>query len=90
MEQQIILLISLKEFEEFQKRLIREVLGEFEVSKSDQMKLSGELYTRKQLAEYLQISLPTLHTWTKEGRLKSYRIGNRVLYKKEEVNDSLK
>jgi len=37
------------------------------------------------VAKRLQISLPTLHAWTKNNILKSYRIGNKVRYKKDEV-----
>lgn len=35
------------------------------------------------------ISKVTLHNWTKEGRLRDYRIGGRVFYKYSEVISSL-
>ncbi|WP_336517550.1 helix-turn-helix domain-containing protein [Pollutibacter soli] len=41
--------------------------------------------SRTEVAEILKISLPTLAEWTKQGLLKSYKIGNRVLYKLDEV-----
>lgn len=41
--------------------------------------------SRKEVAEKLKITLQTLHTWTKEGYLKAYRMGSRVLYKEAEV-----
>jgi len=47
------------------------------------------LLTRKEVAIWLDISLPTLHAWTKKGILQAYRIGNKVRYKKTEVLDSL-
>jgi len=47
------------------------------------------LLTRKETAKLLCISLPTLHEWTKTGIIKAYRIGNRVLYKQEEVKQAL-
>lgn len=47
------------------------------------------LITRQQVAEYIGISLPTLHAWTKSGTLKAYRIGNKVRYKKNEVLEAL-
>ncbi|MFM9987375.1 helix-turn-helix domain-containing protein [Flavobacterium sp.] len=50
---------------------------------------SNQLLTRKQTASFLCISLPTLHDWTKTGIIKAHRIGNRVLYKNDEINDSL-
>ena len=48
-----------------------------------------KLLTRKETAEYLGISLVTLHTWSKNGTLKAYRIGNKVRYKESEVLASL-
>lgn len=49
---------------------------------------SGYL-SRLEVSNLLKISLPTLNMWTKQGILQSYRIGNRVLYRKEEVESSL-
>ena len=51
---------------------------------------SDELLTRKQVAEMLSISLPTLHEWTKEGTIKAYRIGRAVRYKHDDVQNALK
>jgi excisionase family DNA binding protein len=45
--------------------------------------------SRKETAKLLHISLPTLHDWTKEGKLESYRIGTRILYKPEEVMEAV-
>lgn len=49
-----------------------------------------QLLTRKQTADFLCISLPTLHDWTKTGIIQAHRIGNRVLYKFDEINNSLR
>lgn len=48
-----------------------------------------EFITRQEVAELLKITLPTLHEWTKLGWLQSYKLGNRVLYKKQEVEQAL-
>ena len=48
-----------------------------------------ELMTRKQVADLLEISLPTLWAWTKKEILIPYRIGNKIRYKKSEVLKSL-
>ncbi len=48
------------------------------------------LLSRTEVASLLKITLPTLHEWTKLGWLQSYKIGNRVLYKLEEVEEALK
>ncbi len=47
------------------------------------------LLSRLEVAELLKISLPTLNEWTKLGWLQSYKIGNRVLYKANEVEQGL-
>lgn len=47
------------------------------------------LLSRKDTAEQLCISLPTLNEWTKNGTIKAYRIGGRVLYKLNEIHDAL-
>jgi excisionase family DNA binding protein len=49
----------------------------------------GEFMTRKETAEKLRITLPTLHSWTKDGLLNCYKLGGRVLYSTEEVYNSL-
>lgn len=47
------------------------------------------LLTRQEVAKWLDISLPTLHAWTKSQILQAYRIGNKVRYKKDEVLNAL-
>lgn len=50
---------------------------------------NNEYITRHQVCEKLKISLATLHTYTKDGTLKGYRIGGRVLYRLAEVEQSV-
>lgn len=49
-----------------------------------------ELITRKETAEILGVSLPTLHDWTKKGMIPAKRIGTRVRYDKQAVLDAMK
>lgn len=51
---------------------------------------STELIGRKEACAILHCNMTTLHKHTKSGRLKSYGIGNRILYKKSEVLESVK
>ena len=48
-----------------------------------------ELLTREETAEFLKISLSTLWHWSKNGVLPSYGIGNRVYYKRSDLENSL-
>ena len=45
--------------------------------------------TRKEVAKLLNVTLATLHDWTKLGWIECYKIGRRVLYKESEVIASL-
>lgn len=58
-------------------------------SLSPQKPEESEYITRKEVAKLLKVTLPTLHDWTKLGWLQSYKIGNRVLYKQKEIEESL-
>ena len=49
-----------------------------------------DLKSRKETARILNISLPTLHLFTKEGIIRAYRIRNRVLYKQQDIENALK
>jgi len=48
-----------------------------------------ELLTRTETAKQLHVTLPTLRAYTQRGYVKGYRMGNRVLYKRNEVLDAL-
>ena len=48
-----------------------------------------EYLTRKQVSEILKVSLVTIHSWAKIGILQPYRIGNRVRFKSNELEDAL-
>jgi excisionase family DNA binding protein len=48
-----------------------------------------ELLTRKQVANLFHITLPTIHKYSLNGSVKAYRMGSRVLYKPEEVENAL-
>jgi hypothetical protein len=47
------------------------------------------LLSRIETATLLKFSLTTLWKHTKNGKIKSYGIGNRIYYKKEEVLKSI-
>ncbi|MBW7866929.1 MAG: helix-turn-helix domain-containing protein [Brumimicrobium sp.] len=48
-----------------------------------------ELLTPKETAEFLKISLPTLHRWQKKGKVKCYGISGSRYYKRSELLESL-
>ena len=72
------------------EKVIYKVLGKaFQDFPLLQKKEKLKLLSRKDTAELLCISLPTLNQWTKDGVIIGYRIGNRVLYKLEDITSAL-
>ena len=55
-----------------------------------QPKEPTDYLTRNEVKELLKVDLSTIHNYTKKGKLKSYGIGNRVYYKRHEVENVLK
>lgn len=49
----------------------------------------NKLYTRKEVAQMLNISLPTLDERTKDGTITAYRLGRNVRYKHDDVQNAL-
>ena len=44
-----------------------------------------EMLTAKEVSKLLGVSLVSIHTWKKDGKLKFYRYGSRIRFKKSEV-----
>lgn len=48
-------------------------------------KTPTEYLTRSEVSKLLSCDLSTVHNWTKKGKLIPYGLGNRVYYKRSEV-----
>lgn len=48
-----------------------------------------DLITRQELAEWLKIDLSTIHNWKKRGKITAYSIGNRVYFKRAEIEAAM-
>lgn len=83
MQEFTVIQMTPQELKEIVHDAVREALSEFkdEFQREQQVKL----LTRKEVAEMLRISLPTLNQWTKMGKLKAYRKSGRVYYKRNEI-----
>lgn len=51
---------------------------------------NSKYLTRKEVADLLSISLPTLHDWCKKSILTPYRMGCRIYFKTDEIDKALK
>lgn len=88
MEQLILSPIPLAELEGVFQRVVQNALAE---SKKDSFQSESEdLLTRKEAANLLGVSLPTLHDYTTRNIIPAYRLGTRIRYKKGEIMDCLR
>lgn len=53
------------------------------------MENQDKMMTRQDVADYLNITLPTVHSYMNQGILKPYKISGRTLFKKSEVTQAL-
>ena len=53
-------------------------------------KKEPKFYTRKQTADLLHVTLPTLARLTKDGLIVSKRVGSRILYEAEAIDEAVK
>jgi len=45
--------------------------------------------SRKEVSEMLAVSLVTIHDWGKKGILHPYKVGNRVRFKRSDIEQTL-
>ena len=77
--------------EQIQESILNGVKVQIEQLKKDfQPKEPTEYLTRNEVKNLLNVDLSTVHNWTKKGKLRAYGIGNRVYYKRHEVEQSVK
>lgn len=73
--------------------LIREIKKEIIPELKEQLKEEFQpkeptsYLTRNEVCEMLHIDLSTLHRWRKDGTLIAYGLGNRIYFKRNEINE---
>lgn len=76
--------------EELKNSIIQEVKNELDALKLHlQPQKQTKYLTRLEVCELLNVTLVTLHTWNKNGKLKAFGIGGRVLYRQEDIENAI-
>ncbi len=76
--------------EQLQESILRGVKDQLDVLKKEyQPREPDALLSRHEVAELLRVDISSVHNYSKRGILKRHSIGNRILYKRSEVLDSL-
>ena len=77
--------------DQLQDQIIKGVKTEIESLKTEfQPKQPTEYLTRNEVKDFFRVDMSTIHNWTKRGKLKAYGIGNRIYYKRAEIEASIK
>lgn len=71
------------------KEIKKEIIPELkeQLSKEFQPKEPTAYLTRQEVCDLLSIDMSTLHRWRKDGILTAYGIGNRIYFKRNEIED---
>ena len=79
------ILFESSSYDEFMAELCSKINDMVSDLKNDKSPVIDELLTRQEAAEMLKITLPTLHSWTKNRILTPNYMGRRVYYKKQDI-----
>jgi len=74
--------------------LIEKILNGFDdrleqLKKEFQPKTPTEFLTRSEVAKMLKCDISTIHNWGKAGKLQRHAIGNRIYFKRSEVEAAI-
>ncbi len=82
-ERQLVLSpVSLQELEELIKRCVQEGIKSIP---SKETKDKEEFLTVQEAADFLKVSLVSIHNWKREKGLPFYRLGRSIRFKKNEL-----
>lgn len=76
----------LEEFKQLIKDCIKEELNQTqEANRPPQQDDSGHYLTTEEAAQFLKVSLVSIHNWKKEKGLMFYRVGRSIRFKKSDL-----
>lgn len=81
--------LPISELKSLISQTLQEVLASNQTTKKEEQELPQYL-TRKETAKILGVTLVTLHSYTNKGKIKAYKIGGRIRYKKLDIEKSVK
>ncbi|MGM0931946.1 MAG: helix-turn-helix domain-containing protein [Bacteroidota bacterium] len=76
--------------EQLQEAILRGVKHQLEeLKKQYQPKEPEEYLSRAEVAKLLKVDISTVHNWGKAGKIKRHGLGNRVYYKRSEIEQAI-
>ena len=83
---QLLSLIGADELKSIVEAAIRKIMLELK----EDTPVLDEWLTTKQVCKKLHVSKSTIVNWRNSGKLKSHKIGNRILFKREQILAKIK
>lgn len=81
------IILSTRNIDDFIADVANEVvkrIGQYGIAESPKSN-SDEFLTIQEVSKLLSVSLVTLHKWKKQGKIKFYRFGSRIRFRKSDV-----
>ena len=76
--------------EQLQEAILQGVKNQLEeLKQSYQPKEPEEFLSRAEVAKLLKVDISTIFNWGKAGKIKRYGLGNRVYYKRSEIERAI-
>lgn len=77
--------------EQFRESILKPIKVQLaDLIKCLQTQLFKEEYlSREEVSNMLKVDLSTIHNWSKKGKLTKHCIGNRVYYKRSEIENQI-
>ena len=83
----ILIPVPIEQYWNSMRSIIRQEINSLTFPKESKQE---QYLSRRQISDLLKISLPTLGSYVKMGKLKAYRIGRRIRFKQSEIGQALK
>jgi len=87
-QRNVTIAFSEEEFKEVIFNAVSKAIAEINITNSP-IETQKQIFTRKETAKMLGISLTTLYNYTKQGVIKSCTVGYSVRYSKEDIDAAL-
>jgi len=78
--------VTHEQLDDYFKRIFHEIN---EIKLNFQPKEPSEFLTREEVVKMLKCDQSTLHNWTVKGKLTKHCLGNRVYYKRSEIEAAI-
>ena len=82
--------LGIEELRNIISQSVSEEMNRQLIKGKDQLVEKDKLFSRKETAGILKVSTSSLLSYVKSGRIKAHRVGRRVLFKYEDIQNAMR